>query len=272
MPHWPIFETPRDTAVAMPHWPIFDTPRDTTVAGIAVVANVDTDDEGIWRRMNSPNAASPGGTAVAMYRDYDTSPLSDELVSYCAHNFHLRAFDPVTGKSSSNFMNATMSLLDGIAGHYVRILVLAGLLTPGRITRLRDTFLHSDYDELRFYELAYDMFATIRACIRVGDNAGHEETTFWLNILVWIDHPLRERFWSSSNVDFIIKFAKHLPHHTVRTIPPLRLVRTNLSMAFEEQKDDALPGKLDDDPNTEVNFVRPDSSSKDFADSSVLRD
>ena len=43
-------------------------------------------------------------------------------------------------------------------------------------------------------------------------------------------------------------------------------------MAFEEQKDDALPGKLDDDPNTEVNFVWPDSSSKDFADSSVLRD
>ena len=252
MPHWPIFETPRDTAVAMPHWPIFD---DTAVAGIAVVANVDTDDEGIWRRMNSPNAASPGGTAVATYRDYDTSPLSDELVSYCAHNCHLRAFDPVTGKCPSNFMNTTMSLLDGIAGHYVRILVLAGLLTPGRITRLRDTFLHSDYDELRFYELAYDMFAKIRACIRVGDNAGHE-TTFWLNILVWIDHPLRERFWSSSNVDFIIKFAKHLPRHTVRTIPPLRLVRTNLSMAFEEQKAGA----------------RQDSSSKDVADSSVLRD
>ena len=263
----------------MPHWPIFETPRDTAaVAGIAVAVNVDTVDEGQWRRMNSPNATSPGGTAVATYRDYDNSHLSDEVVSYCAHNFHLRACEPdddyaaVTGKSSSNFIGAMMCILDGIAWHYVRILVPAGLLTPGRITRLGDTFLRSDYDELRFYELAYDMFATIRSCIRVGDNAGHEETTFWQNILVWIDHPRRERFWSSSNVDFIINFAKHLPRHTVTTIPPLRRVRTDLSMEFEEQKDGALHGKLDDHSNTEVNVVRPDSSSKDVADSSVLCD
>ena len=131
----------------MPHWPIFDTPRDTAVAGIAVVANVDTDDEGKWRRMNSPNAASPGGTAVATYRNYDTSPLSDELVSYCAHNFHLRAFDPVTGKSSSNFIGAMMCILDGIARHYVRMLVPAGLLTPGRITYLGDTAVWSYCDK-----------------------------------------------------------------------------------------------------------------------------
>ena len=267
MPHWPIFETHRDTAVAMPHWPIFDTPRDTTVAGIAVVANVDTDDEGKWPRMKSPNATSPGGTAAATYRDYETIPLRDPVVAYCANLFLLRSFVPDDDEESpSKFMNAIMNFLDGIAGHYVRSLVPAGLLTLGRITRLGDTFLRSEYDESRFYELAYDMFATIRACIRVGDNAGYEETTFWQNILVWLDHPRRERFWSSnaSNVYFIINFAKHLPRHTVRTIPPLHQVLTDLSMEFKLHK----AGARQDSSSKDV----ADSSSKDVADSSVLRD